>query len=156
MPTNSGFQGNVVYPDPAFTSATAYHTFSFNTPAFATVNGFNGITEASTSSTLSNSAHINYIPAPEVVKDPLLSVQLRSPLKYLKRTLHMGLQFYSHGIMHIDRFSDANWSSDRDDRRSRVGYYVYFSLNLISWYSKKQAVVSMSSTESEHRAYGSF
>ena len=65
MPTNSGFQGNVVYPDPEFTSATAYHTFSFNTPAFATVNGFNGITEASTSS-----AQINYIPAPEVVKDP--------------------------------------------------------------------------------------
>lgn len=75
---------------------------------------------------------------------------------FLKRTLHVGLQFYSHGIMHIDCFSDANWSSDRDDRRSRVGYYVYFSLNLISWYSKKQAVVSRSSTESEHRAYGSF
>lgn len=45
----------------------------------------------------------------------------------------MGLQFYSHGVMNIDCFSDVDWASDRDDKRSIVGYCVYFGPNLVSW-----------------------
>ncbi|KAH9736625.1 retrovirus-related pol polyprotein from transposon RE1 [Citrus sinensis] len=73
-------------------------------------------------------------------------------LRYLKGTLHLGLQFYSHGVQNLDCFSDADWASDKDDRRSITGYCVFLGPNLVSWCSKKQAVVSRSSTESEYRA----
>ncbi|KAH9754624.1 retrovirus-related pol polyprotein from transposon RE1 [Citrus sinensis] len=73
-------------------------------------------------------------------------------LRYLKGTVDLGLQFYNHGSIQIDCFSDADWAGDRDDRRSVAGYCVYMGPNLVSWCSKKQVVVSRSSAESEYRA----
>ncbi|KAH9686754.1 Disease resistance protein [Citrus sinensis] len=73
-------------------------------------------------------------------------------LRYLKGTIKLGLQFYNHGSFQIDCFSDADWAGDKDDRRSVAGYCVYMGPNLVSWCSKKQAVVSRSSAESEYRA----
>ena len=73
-------------------------------------------------------------------------------LRYLKGTLQLGLQFYSHGAQNLDCFSDADWASAKDDRRSIAGYCVFLGPNLVSWCSKKQVVVSRSSIESEYRA----
>ena len=36
--------------------------------------------------------------------------------------------------------------------RSTLGYYVFVGGNLVSWKSKKQSVVSLSSAKSEYRA----
>ena len=72
-------------------------------------------------------------------------------LRYLKGNVSLGLQFYNHGSIQIDYFNDADWAGDRDDRRSVAGYCVYMGLNLVSWCSKKQAMVSRSSAESEYR-----
>lgn len=52
-------------------------------------------------------------------------------LRYLKGTLYKELQFYSHGVLHIYCFSNADWISDRDDRRSIAGYCAYFGPNLV-------------------------
>ncbi|CAL2232083.1 unnamed protein product [Prunus armeniaca] len=48
-------------------------------------------------------------------------------------------------------FSDANYSSDPDDRKSTGGYCIYLGSNLVSWCSKKQRDVSRSSTEAKYR-----
>ncbi|KAM6576564.1 hypothetical protein CsatB_028401 [Cannabis sativa] len=73
-------------------------------------------------------------------------------LRYLKGTCTQGLHICCSNNLNITGFSDADWASNVDDRRSVGGYCVYLGESLVSWSSKKQAVVSRSSTESEYRA----
>ena len=54
--------------------------------------------------------------------------------------------------MSLKVFSDADWASCPDDRRSTTGFVVYFGRNPISWSSKKQQTVARSSIEFEFRA----
>lgn len=52
-------------------------------------------------------------------------------LRYLKETIHYGLQLYSNGCQQINHFSDLDCVCDRDDRKSIVGYVIYFGSNLL-------------------------
>ena len=58
-------------------------------------------------------------------------------LRYLKGTPGKGLWFRSNGHLVIDGYSDADWASCLDDRRSTSGYCVFVGGNLVSWRSKK-------------------
>ncbi|KAH9651771.1 reverse transcriptase Ty1/copia-type domain-containing protein [Citrus sinensis] len=73
-------------------------------------------------------------------------------LRYLQSTADYGLQFFNYGSLTLIAYSDADWGSVPDDRRSVGGYYVFLGSNLISWSSKKQPIVSKSSSESEYLA----
>ncbi|KAA0042921.1 Retrovirus-related Pol polyprotein from transposon TNT 1-94 [Cucumis melo var. makuwa] len=73
-------------------------------------------------------------------------------LHYIKGTLGHGLQFSSQSSLVLSGYSNTDWVGDPTDRRSTTGYCFYLGNSLISWYSKKQSIVSRSSTESEYRA----
>ncbi|XP_062075326.1 uncharacterized mitochondrial protein AtMg00810-like [Humulus lupulus] len=73
-------------------------------------------------------------------------------LRYLKGTIHYGLHIKFSEKLHLTGFFDADWACCPDDRKSIAGYCAYLGDTLVSWSSKKQAVVSRSSTESEYRA----
>jgi hypothetical protein len=47
---------------------------------------------------------------------------------------------------------DADWGSHRDDRRSIGAYIVKIGCGAVSWKSKKQTCVALSSTEAEYVA----
>jgi hypothetical protein len=49
-------------------------------------------------------------------------------------------------------YSDADWAGDIDTRRSTSGYVFLLNGGCISWRSKKQRTVALSSTEAEYMA----
>ena len=73
-------------------------------------------------------------------------------LRYLKGTLTHGLVLSPSVHLSLEAYSDADWASCPNTRRFTSGYVVYLGGNLIYWSSKKQHVVSKSSSESELRS----
>ncbi|XP_045797787.1 secreted RxLR effector protein 161-like [Trifolium pratense] len=76
-------------------------------------------------------------------------------LRYLKGTLEFGLLFpigtNSEGSTLIG-YSDSDWCGDITDRRSTSDYVFKFYNAAISWCTKKQAVIALSSYATEYIA----
>lgn len=69
-------------------------------------------------------------------------------LKYLKYTKNLKLSFLKSNET-LTGYVDADWANDKDSRKSITGFCFKLFGNLISWSSKKQSMVTLSSTESE-------
>ncbi|XP_056159734.1 uncharacterized mitochondrial protein AtMg00810-like [Syzygium oleosum] len=72
-------------------------------------------------------------------------------LQYLKAAPGKSLFFGKHGHLDVEGYSDADWARNVTDRRSTYGYLTLVGGNLVTWRSKKQKVVSISSAEAEFR-----
>ncbi|GJY27865.1 putative RNA-directed DNA polymerase [Tanacetum coccineum] len=72
-------------------------------------------------------------------------------VRYLKGTIGHGVLFKTNGHLNIQIFTDANWARDKGNIRSTLGYFSLVRGNLVTWKSKKQKVVSLSSAEAEFR-----
>eukprot|EP00253_Pinus_taeda_P032954 PITA_32954 len=55
-------------------------------------------------------------------------------------------------VLDIRGFVDADWAGDLDQRRSTSGYVFNLFGGAVSWMSKKQSVVALSTTEAEYMA----
>jgi hypothetical protein len=69
--------------------------------------------------------------------------------RYFKGTAQLRLQ-YQETDVNVVGYSDADWASDSDDRRSTSGNVFVMSVGAISWTSKKQLTVALSKSESEY------
>ena len=72
--------------------------------------------------------------------------------RYLQGTKSHGIHYKSSGRVDFTCFSDADWAGDVADRKSTSGYVVKLNGGPISWGSKKQSSVSLSTSEAEYIA----
>ncbi|KAI5330173.1 hypothetical protein L3X38_029571 [Prunus dulcis] len=72
-------------------------------------------------------------------------------LIYLKSAPWKGLMFSKNGDLEVIGYTDADWAGSIADRRSTSYYFTFVRGYLVTWWSKKQNVVSRSSAEAEYR-----
>nr|KYP59549.1 hypothetical protein KK1_014985 [Cajanus cajan] len=76
-------------------------------------------------------------------------------LKYLRGTMNVGL-WYPKGVsLSLIGYSDSDYVGCRLDRKSTSGTCHLLGSALVSWHSKKQACVALSTAEAEYIATGS-
>lgn len=71
-------------------------------------------------------------------------------LQYLKGTRDVGLNFSSQRSDKLIAFADASFADKNDDRRSVSGSVISFAGGAISWFSRTQRCVSLSTSEAEY------
>lgn len=69
-------------------------------------------------------------------------------LRYLKGTAELGIT-YGKQQEPLKGYVDADWAGSPDDRRPFTGYAFLWNGGIVSWESKKQRIVALSSTKSE-------
>jgi hypothetical protein len=72
-------------------------------------------------------------------------------LRYLNGTRDVGL-FYTKGNQELVGYSDSNYAGDLETRKSTTGYVFQMGTNTITWNSKRQQTVALSTCEAEYMA----
>lgn len=72
--------------------------------------------------------------------------------RYLQHTPTLGLWYDRQSSLSLHAYSDADYGGCRVDRKSTSGTCQFLGNSLISWFSKKQSSVALSTTEAEYMA----
>ena len=69
--------------------------------------------------------------------------------RYLRGTILLNL-IYKGDLDALMGYSDADWAGDSETRRSTSGYVFNIGSGAISWSSKRQPTVALSTCEAEY------
>ena len=81
---------------------------------------------------------------------------LKRIIKYVKTTTEFGVWYSKDTSDVLAGYFDADWAGNADDRKSTSRGCFYVGNNLVSWMSKKQNSISLSTTEAKYIAAGSY
>jgi hypothetical protein len=81
--------------------------------------------------------------------------QVKRILKYVSGTCDYGMMYSHCNDSTLVGYCDADWAGSADDIKSTSGGCFFLGSNLISWFSKKQNSVSLSTAKAEYIADGS-
>ena len=73
-------------------------------------------------------------------------------LRYIAGTTNFGIQYTSNSNFKLIAYTDSDFAGSIDDRKRTSGYVFSFGSGSLSWASKKQPIVTLSSTEAEYVA----
>ncbi|XP_048615912.1 secreted RxLR effector protein 161-like [Brassica napus] len=73
-------------------------------------------------------------------------------MKYLKGTLEYGIWYKRGEESELIAYTDSDYAGDIDDSKSTSGYVFLMSGGAVAWSSRKQPIVTLSSTEAEYVA----
>jgi hypothetical protein len=71
-------------------------------------------------------------------------------LRYLKHTPNIGLWYPKGAQFELIGYSDSDYVGCKVDRKSTSGYCQFLGRSLVSWSSKKQNLVALSTAEAEY------
>ena len=80
---------------------------------------------------------------------------LKRVLRYLKGTMKHGILYSQNESDVCGGFSDADWAGDINDQKSTSGYLFQMSGGAVTWKSRKQSCVALSTAEAEYIALSS-
>jgi hypothetical protein len=76
-------------------------------------------------------------------------------IKYLKSTKELGITLGGHhSEERVDGYADADWANDKDGK-SITGTVIFYNNSIVTWKSKKQSTVALSTAEAELYALSS-
>lgn len=86
------------------------------------------------------------------VNDPSAEheVAFKRVLRYLRGTTGEGVAYKGQGSAVLEGWADADYAGDPEDRKSTSGFLLTINGRPVSWTSRKQKTVALSSTESEY------
>jgi hypothetical protein len=79
-------------------------------------------------------------------------LEVKRIFRYLKGTKEFGLWYPKGKDLSLIAYTDADWAGCIDDQRSTNGAVFYLGECLVSWISKKQSSISLSTAEAEYIA----
>ena len=73
-------------------------------------------------------------------------------VRYLESTKNLTLKF--HGANHNSflGYTDSDWAANPDDQKSITGYVLFLADAPVSWLTKRQKTIALSSIEAEYMA----
>ena len=80
---------------------------------------------------------------------------LKRIVRYLIHTLNFGIWYPKRSSFDLVGYSNSDYAKDKVDRKSTSGTCQFLGRSLVSWSSKKQNSVSLSTAEAEYIAAGS-
>ncbi|XP_022869150.1 uncharacterized protein LOC111388626 [Olea europaea var. sylvestris] len=80
---------------------------------------------------------------------------VRRIIRYVNGTVAHGILYSKESNLELAGYSDTDWAENVDDRKSTSGGCFYVGSNLVSWMSKKQNSVSLSTVKAEYIVAGS-
>ena len=79
-------------------------------------------------------------------------VAAKHVLRYLCGTVGYGMRYTSSSDLTLVSYLDSDWAGSVDDRKSTFRCFFSLGLAMVSWFSRKQSTVSLSTTEAEYIA----
>ena len=76
---------------------------------------------------------------------------VREILRYMKSTIDYGLLYKEGESCKLTAYCNADYAKDHDIRRSTTRYIFKIRSEVVSWCSKRQPIVSLSTTKPKYR-----
>jgi hypothetical protein len=70
-------------------------------------------------------------------------------MRYIRGTTELGIWYKKGKQAELIAYSDSDYGGDMDDRKSTSGYVFMLGSGAVSWSSRKQPIVTLSTTEAE-------